>query len=249
LGRSGVIEILRRVAALALLVFAVVAYFGSLGTLPAAAAAIAGILIYVGLKRPQVPRDAFRHEPMPSVYMPDLLGFVIGVPLFSLSFVVVASDPLLSGVWPIYVLFWVPASFSIVIFIIAARYATSWVRVSADGLEVTRFGKTTELPFADIAAARLGLRRLPKWVSIALTVFGGIRGAGVALLHGHRATHTLWLERRDGSSVPIAADALPGIEPVLSALDRAGITLPDELTERARRRIRRRSRGSETAHV
>jgi len=82
-------------------------------------------------------------------------------------------------------------------------------------------------------------RRLPKWISTALILVGGIRGAGVALLHGDRTTHTLRLERHDGSSVAIAADALPGIEPVLSAIDRAGIALPDELTESARRRIRR----------
>jgi len=75
---------------------------------------------------------------MPSIYMPDLLGFVIGVPLFSLPFVVVASDPLLGGVWPLYVLFWIPASFSLVIFVVAARYATSWVRLSDDGLEITQ---------------------------------------------------------------------------------------------------------------
>jgi len=243
MGRAGLMEIVRRLGALALAVAAVVAWSEARRWGIAATSLAGALAVYFAIPRPRIPQDAFGYEAMPAIYMPDLLAFVVGVPLFSLSFIVVASDPLLAGSWIGYVFFWVPAALSPAVFYISARHASSWLEILPDGVRIVRFGAAENISFAEVRSIAAEARTLPKWVSLLLVLFGGVRGASVAILHGPRARHVLIIERADGTRLTIPGDALPGVGTLIKAMKDAGVDLPPDLSHiagKAERRPRRK---------
>jgi hypothetical protein len=217
------IEAIRRLVALALMTAGAATLINGAQLWLWLGLMVLGLAVYLAIPRPPLPKEALRYEGMPAIYMPDVLGFLLGVVFFGLPFVIM-KDIGSGGAWLLFFMFFLPGVAALAIFYIAARNATSWVVLRPDALTVCRAGRVRELAFADIRAIRWRERRLPRWVSVLLILFGGARGAGTALLHGDRPSHALVLACRDGD-VEIAADAFPGLKKIVAALKKAGITI------------------------
>jgi hypothetical protein len=215
------IELARRFVSLVALVAGTVCLINGLPPIWWIALLASGAAVYLLVPRPVIPREAIRYEKLPAIYMPDLLGFFLGVTLFGLPFVV-ADQVGPEVIWFLFFMLFLPGVASLGIFIIAARYATSWVVIADTGLTVSRFGLRRDLPYGDIVSARWRERRLPHWVSVLLVMFGGAQGAGTALLHGRRPTHTIVLECGSGDAL-ISADSLLGLKRLEAALESAGV--------------------------
>lgn len=230
--REGVIEILRRAATLLLLVVAVTRIFAVtraaswLSGLPWIGLAVA---VYLLVPRPAVPEGALHHERLPSTVMPDLIGFLLGTTFFAMPLVIINTEAWLEGVWWIPLMFWLPGLFALAIFYMAASYACSWILLRRDGMTIASLWAIVDLPFADIQKVNPIARRLPRWIGWALVLFGGLQGAGVALLHAGRVAHYLDFERKSGPPLRFAVDAFPDIRRVVAALRRARVPLDLEL--------------------
>jgi len=229
--RDGIVELARRALTLLLLVIAAVQAFANLRApswISGALWAGLAVAVYLLIPRPTIPEDALRHEALPSTIMPDVLGFMLGVTFFALPLVII-SEPWLEGVWQIPLMFALPGLFALAIHYIAAQYACSWVRLRRDGLVIANLWTVVDLPFEDIVKVTPIERRLPGWVGWALVLFGGFRGAGVALLHAGRVAHYLEFERKSGRAVRFSVDAFPDLRRVVAALKRASVPLDLEV--------------------
>ena len=249
--REGAIELSRRGLSLLLLVIATVETFRDVGSpfwINGLMWAIPALAVYLLIPWPTVPENALRHERLPATIMPDLIGFMLGVTFFALPLVIINSDFSLEGVWQIPLMFGLPGLFALAIFYVAARYASSWVLLRNDGIVIAGLWKVVDLTFAEIANVTAIERRLPRWVAAGLVLFGGWRGAGVALLHAGRAAHYLEFELRTGPPVRFPVDAFPGLDRVVRALDHARVHLDAELGEYARK-ISRKGRSHHAARA
>lgn len=229
LSRTGWIEIVRRLALEVLLLHAAVAWIGYGNWPRAALAVVAGVAIYAALPRPQPPDGAWFVERMPSVYMPDLLAALLVTTFFAMPFIVAARESTLGGPWRLMLLMALPGAVSLVIFWIAAAYQCRWVLLKDTGLTVASIRGVTEVAFPEIALVRGEVRHPPRWLSPLLVLLGGLRGVGVALLHGNRRMHLLVIERRAAASVRLPVDSFPDLPRLVSGLDRAGVLLDPEL--------------------
>jgi hypothetical protein len=241
--RDGAVELIRRAVSLLLLVIAAVETFADVQApswINGLMWAVPAVAVYLLIPRPSVPQGALRHEPLPSTVMPDLLGFMLGVTFFALPLVIINSDSSLGGVWVIPLVFWLLGLFALAILYMAARYACSWVLLRKDGIAIAGLWRIVDLPFAEITKVTAIERRLPRWVAVGLVLFGGWRGAGVALLHAGRAAHYLEFEHKSGPPVRFSVDAFPALDRVVRALNSAGVFLDVELGEYARKIARKR---------
>lgn len=225
LSPQGRIELVRRAGAELALLVAAVAAAGYSAWLVAAIALVIALLIYILLPRPAPPEGAYFVERLPSVYMPDLLGALLATTFFALPFIVAAWDSSLGGPWGPMLLTGLPGAISLLIFWIAARYQCYWVLLEADRLLVATIRHRVALPLGEIANVRGEVRRPPRWLAPLLVLFGGLRGAGVALLHGNRPMHLLIVERRRGAPIRLPVDSFPALPKLLTDLDRAGVPL------------------------
>lgn len=241
---TGLVELLRRAAALALFVIAATQGFADLRAPhwgAAAGWALAALAVYILVPRPAVPAGALRFETMPAIVMPDMLGFLLGTTFFALPLVVMASEEALrEGLWILVAVMWLLGSAALAIHVIAARNAVSWIVLRDDGFTVATLWAVSDFAFADIARVVPVARRLPRWVGTALFLFGGIRGAGVALLHADRVAHAIDIVGKDGTRLRFAADALGGLPRLLGALHRAGVPLEGRLAAAGAKAARRR---------
>ena len=229
LTRQGWIEVARRASAEVALVAAAAVGFGYSDWLVATLLLAFGAAIYVLPSRPVPPAGAYFAQRMPSVYMPDLLAALLATTFFALPFVVAAHDPLIDAPWSLLLMTGLPGAISLAIFWIAASYQCHWVWPSADHLVVASIRGEHDLPFADITMVRGAVKLPPRWLAPLLGLFGGVRGAGTALLHGHRARHYLVVERHAGPPLRLPVDALTGLPDLLAKLARAGVPLADDL--------------------
>jgi len=231
LSREGWVEILRRVALELSLVVAAVAGIGYGAWIRAGLAAAVGVVIYVTLPRPHPPARAWYVERMPSVYMPDLLAALLVTTFLALPFIIAAWDSALGSPWGPLLMTGLPAVISAVIFWIAASYQCRWILLSRDRLTVATIRGTVETPLPEIVQVRGEVRRPPVWLAPLLVLFGGLRGAGIAMLHGHTPRHILVVERNAGPPVRLPVDSFPHLPKLLQGFDRAGVALGPELTD------------------
>lgn len=226
--RRVIVEIARRAGALLLLILAVVAGFGH-GRWPwAALAVVLAALVYILLPLPAVPDGALHHERMPSVTIPDLLGFLLATTFLAMPFVISAQEPWLDGPWALMLFMWLPGLVALAIFVMAIRYQCFWVKLSPDSLTISTVAGIETLPFDHIAGLRPETRRPPRWLGPLLVLFGGWRGLGLALLHANTERHAILIKRSDGTSLRLPADAFPDINKVIKALARTGIALAEQ---------------------
>lgn len=246
-----VIEVLRRAAALALFVAAATLGFGYGQVLWALMAVAAAILVYILPPRLKPPQGAITHERMPTVYMPDLLGFMLATVFLALPLIVSAQEPWLGGPWGIYLLTGLPALIVMLIFWISTRHQCMWLKVTGHDLTIADMHEVVTLPFGEIAEVTGVTRQPPRWLSPLLVLFGGWRGLGIALLTGQRASHALAFKLTNGTERRVPSDALSDERKLLAALQRGGVKLGDGLgayagkpSRRSAGAVRRRQSGS-----
>jgi hypothetical protein len=241
--RVVLVEVLRRGVALALFIAAATAGLGyGRGDLALAGVVLAG-LAYLVPPRPRAPEGAVHHERMPTVHMPDFLGFMLATTFFALPLVVSAQERWLEGPWSLYLLTGLPGLMTLVIFWIAIRHQCLWLRVTGHDLTIADLGGIVTLPYAEIAEVEAETKPPPRWLKPLLILFGGWRGLGIALLTAERPSHALIVVRRDGRRLRIPADAFTDMRRVLAALDHGGVRLDAPLHALARKGHQRRKSG------
>ncbi|MBU1176255.1 MAG: hypothetical protein KKH72_12695 [Alphaproteobacteria bacterium] len=237
-----VVEVLRRLVALALFMAAATLGFGYGQTLVAIAAVAAAILVYWLVPRPAVPQGAVHHERMPTVTMPDLLGFMLATTFFALPLIVAAHDPWIGGPWALYLLTGLPGLIAMIIFWIAIRHQCLWLKVTGHDLTIADMRRIEILAFDRIAEVVAETKPPPRWLSPLLILFGGWRGLGIALLTGQRPSHSLVIRLKDGTSRRVPADAFPDQRQIVAALAHGGVALDSMLGAVAGRHGRRKGR-------
>jgi len=231
-------ELIRRMGALVFLISAAVFWLGYGYAAWALLAAGLGVALYLALPRPRPPEGALFAERMPSVYMPDLAGLVLALPFLSAPFIIAARETWIGGPWGLMVFIAPPGLVALAIFWIATRYQCSWIVLRPDGVELSGPRGRAWLDFSQIGRVRAEARALPGWISAALGLFGGPRGAGMALLHGRRTRHSAVVELRAGGTMSLPLDAFPDMQRVLKAMRDAGVTVDAALLPRPRTRGR-----------
>lgn len=198
---------------------------------------IAGVGIYAAMPRPKVPKGAVKPVPRPPVWITDLIGFAVGISLFSLSFLGALYG---SGAGVVlFAVLLVPASLSIPIFMIAVRQETSWMRFFGNGFEFAQLGLRARVPYVDLKAVRVRVWNARGGVGWLLSAVGSRSRGKVALLSGDEQTKTLVFTRKDGSQFAVSSEVIPDLQRILVGMDRAGIDLPEDLSERQRKKIRK----------
>ncbi|MTI42888.1 hypothetical protein E1178_04620 [Roseibium hamelinense] len=198
---------------------------------------VAGAGIYAALPRPSLPSGAIKPEPSPPTVVTDIGGFLLCVPLFSIVVLGMANANGPMG-W-FFLLLLVPACASLMIFLIAIRQETSWVRFFGNGFEFALLGLKTRVRYVDLADVKV-----KHWVAKGgfgrfLGLLGLAQRSNVALLGPANQTKTLVFTRKDGSQFTISSELIPDLQRILVGMDRAGVELPKGISERQRKKIRK----------
>lgn len=237
LGKSAKLELLRRLVPMLLGILGTVGGLGFMTLLSGILCFIAGVGIYAAMPRPKVPNGGLKPVARPPVFVTDLIGFAVGIPLFSLSFL---GAVYASGIAPVlFALLLLPASLSIVIFMISVRQETSWVRFFGNGFEFAQLGLRARVRYIDLTSVHVRLWQAPGGFGWILSALGSASKQRVALLSGDKQTKTLVFKRKDGSEFAISSEVIPDLQRVLIGMDRAGVDLPEGLSERQCKKIRK----------
>lgn len=225
------IEIARRAGLQAGMVAAAILGVGHGQALAALACLAGGLAFYIALPRPQAVPGSLHAARGPSIYAPDFLAALLAPVFLALPFIVTAHEDN-AGLGPgLMLMAWPPGAMVLYIHWIATRYQCFWLKIEADGLTLGTMRGTRHIAFADIDSARTEAKRPPRWLSPALTLLGGLRGAGIAALHGDRPAHWLVLHHKNGDRTRIPLDALTQRKTLFRALDRASKTIAPEGAE------------------
>lgn len=222
--RSVLIEVFRRGIALVLFITGATAGLGYGRADLAFLGVLVGILFYIALPRPYLPEGAIHHQRVPSVHMPDLLGFMLATTFFALPLIVSAQAPWQNGPWGLYLMTGLPGLISLLILYIALRHQCLWLRPTGHDLTIADLGGIETLSYAEIERVHTETKPPPRWLKPLLVLVGGWRGLGIAIV-SDRATHNLIVERKGGSKRRIPADALADTKLLAAALHRGGVTL------------------------
>lgn len=225
---QGVIEVSRRFVTLVLFCVSVVAVFGYGWLGVATASGCTAIATYLLPPRPKPPEGALHHDRLPSVWMPDLLGFLLATTFLATPFIVSALEEWPGVPWGLILFMWPPGLVALAILWFSSLYQCFWVLPERSAITLNTIWGRIALPYSEIVRVSTETRRPPGWLSPLLILFGGWRGLGIALLHGNRADHSLVLERIDGERIRLPLDAFPDAAKVIKALGRAGLTVARE---------------------
>ena len=227
--RTVLIELGRRGVALVLFVAAATAGLGYGRADLALVAVVLGALAYVLPPRPRIPDGAVHHERMPTVYMPDLLGFMLATTFFALPLIVSAQEPWRNGPWGLFLFTGIPGLIALLIFWIAIRHQCLWLRVTGHDLTIADLDRIVTLSFSDIVKVKAEVKQPPRWLEPLLIAFGGLRGLAIALLTAERPSHALVVVQPDGTERRIPTDAFPDMRAVLAALRHGNVPLDPPL--------------------
>jgi hypothetical protein len=239
LGQSAKLELFRRIGPLFLAVLGIIGALTFMSLLSGVLCVAAGVGIYCALPHPKLPTGAVRPKPQLGVLLTDAIGFAVGITLFSLSLLgaVLAQGGAVSLVFLVLLL---PASMSIPIFMISVQYETSWIRFFGNGFEVTQLGLSARVRYTDLRAMwirQVKMRPGAGWFSV---FFGGGSRKRIALLGGDASeSKTLVFATKGGTEFAVSSEAIPDLQRVLIGMDRAGVPLPDGISERERKKIRK----------
>lgn len=237
LGKSAKLELLRRLIPMLLGILGVVGGLGFMTLLSGVLCIVAGVGIYAAMPKPKVPNGGLKPVSRPPVFVTDLIGFAVGISLFSLSFLGAIYSP---GIAPVlFAMLLIPASLSIVIFMIAVRQETSWVRFFGNGFEFAQLGLRARVRYIDLSSVHVRLWQAPGGFGWILSVLGSASRQRAAILSGDKQTNTLVFKRKDGSEFAISSEVIPDLQRVLIGMDRAGVDLPEGLSERQCKKIRK----------
>ncbi|MEJ8475776.1 hypothetical protein [Roseibium algae] len=238
MGRSAKLELLRRIVPLFLAVLGIVGATTFMTLLSGALCIAAGIGMYCALPQSKMPNGAVRPVIQPSVLVTDAIGFGVGVPLFSASLLGAGMSTGVAGFWLFFILM-LPASLSIVFFMVAVRSETSWVRFFGNGFEVTQLGLTARVRYTDLNAMRIRQVHLARGLGWLSGLFDGNGRKRVSMLGSSEDSKTFVFIANSGTEFLVPSEGIPDLQRVLIGMDRAGVELPEGISERERKKIRR----------
>ncbi|SHM99775.1 hypothetical protein [Roseibium suaedae] len=236
MGKTARLELLRRMVPLALFVLGITGGFTFLSPISALLCLAAAVGVYAAMPRPKVPAGALRAgQPVPTTLL-DLIGFLIGVPLFCMGFLGAAYGG--SGAAAMLLLL-LPACLSFFVFMASIRQETSWVRFFGNGFEMTQLGMKIRIRYEDLGAVRLREVRTRKGIGAVLSSMFVHDRRRIEMLANANETTTLNFVTRGGTQFAFSSEMIPDLQRVLIGLDRAGVELPQNLSDRQRDKIRR----------
>ncbi|MCX2725170.1 hypothetical protein [Roseibium salinum] len=194
--------------------------------------------IYAALPRPACPVGAIRPVSRPSVNVLDLVGFVFGVVFFPPAFIGMAEAS--GGMALLALACLLPASVSLVFFTVSVRQETSWVRFFGNGFEFTQFGMRARVLYEELKKVQVRQWQASGWVAWFQSTIGSSGRRSAVLLNGAESTLTLVFKRKDGAKFTISSELIPDLQRILIGMDRAGVDLPEGISEVQRRKIRQR---------
>lgn len=238
MGKTARLEYFRRILPLGLALLGIVGWFYFMTLLSSLLCLLAAAGIYAAMPRPQPASGAIRPVSKPSVLMLDLIGFSFGLLFFPPAIIGMVS---VTGPLAILALLcFLPASLALVFFTVAVRQETSWVRFFGNGFEFTQFGSRERVPYTGLESVRVRLWRASGGVAWFQATVGSSGRKTAVLLNGEQGTKTLVFERRDGVTFTVSSELIPDLQRILIGMDRAGIELPEGISDWQRRKIRRR---------
>lgn len=238
MGKTAKLELARRLIPLLLGILGAVGAVTFLTPVTGLLCWAAAVAVYSALPLPATPAGSIRPDPTPAIWTTDLIGFLVGVPLFSMA--LLGAFLASGGTSGFALLLLVPASLSIPIFFIAIRQRTSWVRFFGNGFEFAELGLRTRVRYVDLERAQVRERRARSALARLLAPLGSGSRRQVALLAGQDETRAMVFLRKDGTEFAISSEVIPDLQRVLIGMDRAGVDLPEGLSERERRKIRKK---------
>ncbi|WP_299478952.1 hypothetical protein [uncultured Roseibium sp.] len=238
MGKTAKIEFIRRVIPLSLSVLAIVGGFFFISFLSGLVCLLAAAGIYAALPKPSMPSGAVKPVSKPSVMVLDAIGFGFGIVFFSIAILGMVSAT--GGLALAALLALVPASASFLFFAVAVRQETSWVRFFGNGFEFTQFGRRARVPYEELKQVSVRLWEASGWVAWFQSTIGSIGHKKAVLLNGEQSTKTLVLKHPVSGTFTISSELIPDLQRILIGMDRAGIELPEGISEWQRKKIRRR---------
>ncbi|MBD8892012.1 hypothetical protein [Roseibium litorale] len=236
MGKTARLELLRRMVPMALLVLGITGGFTFLSPISALLCVMAAVGVYAAMPRPKVPAGALRPGQLLPTPMIDLAGFLVGVPLFCLGFLGAALG---GGGAAVMLVLLIPACLSFFVFMVAIRQETSWVRFFGNGFEVTQLGMKIRIRYEDLGAVRLREVRTRSGLAGMLSAMFIHDRRRIEMLANAHETTTLNFVTRGGTQFAFSSEMIPDLQRVLIGLDRAGVDLPQNLSDRQREKIRR----------
>lgn len=237
-GKTAKLELLRRILPLGLCVLGIVGGYFFMSVLSSLLCIIAAAGIYAALPRPNVPSGSVKPVCHPPVLVLDAIGFAFGAVFFSIAFIGMADWS--GGAALMALLCLAPASIAPLLFTVSARQETSWVRFFSNGFEFIQFGRRVRVMYEDLKKIDIRLWQASGWAAWFQSTIGSLGPRSAVLLNGAETTTTLVFKRPDGATFTISSELVPDLQRVLINIDRAGMELPDGISEYQRKKIRQR---------
>lgn len=238
MGKVAKIELLRRLVPLFLAVLGLVGLITFMTPFTSLVCLATAIGVYAATPQPKPPAGVIQPQASPPVWMTDLIGYTVGIPLFTMALVGLTYGDRMIGAWTGLLAF--PACFCLPIFLIAIRQKTSWVRFFGNGFEFAEMGLKTRVRYVDLESAVVREWQTGNAFVRALGSLGFMSRQKVALLSGSDHSRTLVFTRKDGTQLAVSSEVIPDLQRVLIGMDRAGVELPHGFGERERVKIRKK---------
>ena len=238
MGKTAKLEFIRRLVPLCLSVLGIVGGFFFMSVLSSLLCLVAAGGIYAALPRPKAPSGAVKPVCHPPVVTLDAIGMILGIVFFSLALIGMSAWGGAAALAALLCL--APASFSLVLFTVAVRQETSWVRFFSNGFEFTQFGLKIRVMYEELKKIEVRQWEAAGWVAWFQSTIGSIGPRSAVLLNGAQSTKTMVFKRKDSATFTISSELIPDLQRVLIGIDRAGIELPDVISDYQRKKIRQR---------
>lgn len=169
---------------------------------------ILGLLLYIFLPRRQKLPDDISYS-TGSMVAGDLVGVILLAPFYGLPYLVNGGTiQAITGLWPITLVMWLLAGFSIYLFYSNAWHASYRIELTPQALSLTTFKGTKEMRFDEMAAVDVVALRNPSWfrkLLLAMAFLSVVSGrasstqpAGTALLAEAASYGGLQIQGRSG---------------------------------------------------
>lgn len=238
MGKTAKIEFLRRVLPLSLGVLAIVGGFYFMSPISCLVCLLASAGIYAALPLPTAPSGAIKPVSRPSIKALDAIGFGIGIVFFPIAILGMANTSGALALVSMSAL--LPAGIAFLFFAVAVRQETSWVRFFGNGFEFTQFGRRARVPYEELKKIEVRLWEASGWVAWFQSTIGSIGHKKAVLLNGTESTKTLVFNHPVSGTFTISSELIPDLQRILIGMDRAGVELPEGISEWQRKKIRRR---------
>lgn len=232
MGRSAKLELFRRVLPLLVAVIGVVGAFTFLTPLSSLLCFAAALGIYAAMPRARVPKGAVGSNAAGRILISDFIGALIGVGCFSAGLLGVGGPP-------VAFLLFLMGTLSFFFFMSSVRLATAWARFLGNGFEICKMGKVGRLRYDELRAMRIRHLKVKGTLALLAAGLGLASRHDVSLASGNEESKLLIFVSKGGLEFAVASEMIPDLQRVLIAMDRAGVALPEGISERERRKIRR----------